>query len=39
MCQNFREDEEMAKMRGELNGVKGLLDDKPLRVWHKHTRC
>jgi hypothetical protein len=28
----------MWAMREELNGVKSLLDDKPLKIWHKHTR-
>ena len=31
-------DPECLSMKEELNAIKGLLNDKPLAHWHKHTR-
>ena len=31
-------DPECLLMKEELNAIKGLLNNKPLAQWHKHTR-
>ena len=31
-------DPELALMKAELNATKSLLNDKPLKEWHQHTR-
>ena len=31
-------DPKLATMKADLNATKGLLNEKPLKEWHRHTR-
>ena len=31
-------DSELSTMKADLNTTKGLLNEKPLKEWHRHTR-